>query len=194
MIMLAAFAAVSMSVSAQEAFQTFYLQYNPSWQKYSHNSYTLSTSYNELSLGYSYAMPVASFPLYVEFGGAVQWAFKSEDNDGYDTTSNLIAAKIPVNALYGIQVSDAITILPYAGPYFRFNILGKNKVKHGGQSETTDWFSDGDAKRFQIGLNAGCRVNIKDTFFAGVGYYYDLMKIQEHTHFEGIDITIGLLF
>ena len=185
-----AVAASAMSASAQEPFGTVYLQYNPSWQKYSHNSYTVSTTYNELSLGYSYAMPVASFPLYVEFGGAVQWAFKSEN----DQKSNLLAVKVPVNALYGIQVSDAITILPYAGPYFRFNILGKTKDEHGNHSETYDWFSDGDAKRFQIGLNAGCRVNIKDTFFAGVGYYYDLMKIQEHTHFEGIDITIGLLF
>lgn len=191
-MMIAAFAAMCLTASAQ--FQTFYLQYNPSSQKYSHSGTSISTTFNELSLGYSYAMPVASIPLYVEFGGAVQWAFRSDSEHGMDIKSNLLAVKVPVNALYGFHVSDKITILPYVGPYFRFNIIGKTKEEYGGHSETHDWFSDLDAKRFQIGLNAGCRVNINDFFFAGVGYYYDLMKIQEDTHFEGFDITVGLLF
>ena len=188
MIVLAAFAAVSMSVSAQESFQTFYLQYNPSSQKISYDGHSTSTSFNGLSLGYSYATPLGGIPLYLEFGGAAQWFFKSED----DTKTNLISVKIPVNLLYSFEVSDVVKIQPYAGVYGRVNIIGKTKDDYA--DESWDWFSDGDAKRFQLGLNGGLRVSFNDYVFLGAGYYYDLMKIQEHTHFEGFDLTLGLVF
>ena len=188
-LMIAAMALMSTGAFAQ--FQTFYLQYSPSSMKYSHDSYSVSTSYNQLALGYSYAMPLMdAIPLSIEFGGRVEWAFKSEDG----VKSNLVAAKIPVNAVYSFQITDAFSIMPYAGPFFRFNILGKTKDEHGSHSETIDWFSDGDAKRFQIGLAAGARFCFNDKFFAGVGYSYDLMKIQDYTHFEGVEITAGLMF
>ena len=185
--MIAAMALMSTGAFAQ--FQTFYLQYSPASEKYSHDGYSVSTSFNQLALGYSYGMPIMdAVPLCVEFGGRVEWAFKSEDG----AKSNLVAFKVPINAVYTFNISDAFSIQPYAGPFFRFNIIGK--TKYDGHDDSYDWFSDGDCKRFQIGLAAGARFCFSETFFAGVGYSYDLMKIQNHTHFEGVEITAGLLF
>lgn len=189
MIALATFAAISLSVSAQESFSTVYLQYNPSSLKYSHDGYSLSTNYNAFTLGYSYSLPVTnSIPLYLEFGGAAQYAFKSED----DVTNNYLGIKIPVDVMYSIEFSDVFQLQPYAGFFGRVGIIGKTKDKH--HDVTSDWFSDLDGKRFQFGINAGAKVRISQKFTAGVGYYLDLTKVQEHTHFEGFDIMIGLTF
>lgn len=190
-IILAAFAVVSMSASAQQPFGTVYLQYNPSLFDLnqlivSHDGHSTSTSYDAISLGYNYATPMFGIPLYLEFGGAIQWGFKYKDN--YKT--NMLALKIPLNVVYSIDISDSFSILPYAGAYGRFSFLAKTKYDE--KPESYDWFSDGDAKRFQIGLNAGCRFRINQ-FTIGAGYYYDLMKIEDHTHFEGFELTIGMV-
>ena len=190
-IILATFAVVSMSASAQEPFGTVYLQYNPSLFDLnqlivSHDGHSVSTTYDAISLGYNYATPMFGIPLFLEFGGAIQWGFKYKDN--YKT--NMLALKIPLNVVYSIDISDSFSILPYAGAYGRFNLLAKTKYDE--KPESYDWFSDGDAKRFQIGLNAGCRFRINQ-FTIGAGYYYDLMKIEDHTHFEGFELTMGMV-
>ena len=94
-IVLAAFAALSMSASAQEPFATFYLQYNPT-QFHHKEIYGADTKdyFNQVAIGYNYATPLFGIPLYLEFGGAFQYSFKS--GDGYKV--NMLAGKIPVAA------------------------------------------------------------------------------------------------
>jgi len=186
MIMLAVFAIISMSASAQEPFATFYAQYNPTYLKYDKSNKDFSDYYNGITIGYNYATPFFGIPLYLEFGGAAQWSFRYKD--GYST--NLIALKVPVNVLFSINVSDAFKIQPYGGVYGRFFLLGKTKPDY---QESINWFSYyDDAKRFQMGLNAGVKFVISD-FTIGGGYYYDFMKIRDHYHFEGFDITLGMV-
>ena len=185
MIMLVVFAVISMSASAQEPFGTFYLQYNPTYLKYDHHGQTESFYYNTVAVGYNYATPLFRIPLYLEFGGDVQWTFKQKTGE----SQNMIAAKIPVNLLYSIEISDAFKIQPYAGAYGRFNILGKDKFDG---DKSYDWFSDYDNKRFQVGLHGGVKFVISD-FAIGGGYYYDLMEIKDNWHFEGFEITVGMV-
>ncbi len=227
---MAAFAAFCMSATAQvtygndyqyqpekkssyagdnEAFSTLYVQFNPSTIKTKSHGSSDSESCTAFSLGYSYALPLGDIPLYLEFGGAVQWFFKSTDYTDYDPYSgatinekqkfNMIALKIPVNVMYSFNVSESFSIQPYAGIYARVNILAKTKVG----DESADMFSKDDMgdiawKRFQVGWNAGCKFRIAQKLTIGAGYYMDLIKIMsynEHkTHFQGFDITLGLNF
>lgn len=195
LIVLAVFAAISMSASAQEPFGTFYFQYNLSYLKCDksvleqdriyHNP--VKEQFNEVTIGYNYATPLFSIPLFLEFGGAFQWAFQSDN--GYKT--NILALKAPVNLLFSINISDNFKIQPYGGVYGRVNLLAKTKPD---EAATINWFDTMDARRFQVGVNAGLKFEIGQTVSIGGGYYRDLTDFCKDTyHFEGWDFTIGMV-
>ena len=220
------------SASDNEAFGTFFLQYNPTWM-YSKSSYgSYSASNTELihgfSLGYLESIPLGDIPLYIEFGGAVQFFFKSKDlkNSGYDYSDydwdeylyddfggssnhkqkfTMLSLKIPVDVMYSFDVSDGLSIQPYAGIYTRINIIGKLKV--GDESANIfskdDMGEDNTYNRFQVGLQAGCKFRFGKKFTAGIGYYrdiapkfykYDKSGYDSSTILHGLDITLGLNF
>ena len=222
------------SASDNEAFGTFFLQYNPTWM-YSKSSYgSYSASNTELihgfSLGYLESIPLGDIPLYIEFGGAVQYFFKSrdahetgfdpayyDDDDWYDyyddfggsshnkVKFSMLSVKIPVDVMYSFDVSDGLSIQPYAGIYTRINIIGKEKI--GDESinifSKDDMGDDGAYNRFQAGLQAGCKFRIGQKFTAGIGYFRDIapkfFKYKEHGYdssviLHGLDITLGLNF
>ena len=193
---LAAFAAVCMSASAEEPFSTFYFQYNLSYLKCDkthleqnnirHNP--VKEQFNELTLGYNYATPLFNIPLFLEFGGAVQWAFQSDN--GYKT--NILALKAPVNLLLSINICDDFKIQPYGGIYGRANLLAKSKPD---EAESINWFKKDTmhAYRFQVGFNAGVKFAIGETVCIGGGYYRDLTDLCKDYHFEGWDFTIGMV-
>lgn len=204
----------SKSSSDVEGFGTLYVQFSPSKIKQKSHGESESSSVNAVSLGYSYAMPLGGIPLYLEFGAAAQYFFKSEDYTDYDVDYetgsystktekakfSMLSVKIPINIMYSIDVSDAFSIQPYAGVYGRVNILAQTKIG----SEKADHFSKDDMgenfvwKRFQVGWNAGVKFRIAQKVSIGAGYYMDIMKImsyKEHkTNFQGFDITLGLTF
>ena len=193
LIVLAVFAAVSMSASAQEPFGTFYFQYNLTYLKSGEKTnllYNDKERFNQLTLGYNYATPLFSIPLFLEFGGAFQWAFKS--GDGYK--ANILALKAPINLVFSLDVSDDFKIQPYGGFYGRVNLLAKTKPD---EAESINWFDHPsvDAKRFQVGVNAGLRFTIGQSVTIGAGYYRDLMDISKarKAYFEGWDFTIGMV-
>jgi len=194
--MMLAFAAVCTSVNAQESFSTIYAQYNIANSKSSNDEHSESTSMTSFSVGYSYDISVSpDVPFYVEIGAGIQYWTKSKN----DYTSNLLALKVPVNAVYAIPVSDNFSIEPYAGLFARFNILATNKF----DGETTNLFSKDDvgehtANRFQFGFQAGVRARINQAFLIGVGYCMDLNSFQDihdtKTKMNSIDITLGYCF
>ena len=228
---LAALAAISMSAMAQvydyeyydhqyqptrstiygsdnDAFGLFYVQYNAVTE---HATITNHDSENEsnsaVSLGYSYYIPLGDIPLFFSPGVAAQWFFDSEKEDGIETKSNMISAKIPINLVYSLQVSDGFRIEPYAGIYGRINIWGQIKETYRGVSETFNLFDKDDMgdvafKRFQFGWNAGLNFRITDAFTIGAGYFMDLTKIISYSkgkhdvkgNFQGFDITLGVNF
>ena len=183
--------------SDDESFGLFYAQYSPSQLHSSYKGYSHNTSFNVASLGYSYYISLGDMPLYVAPGIAAQWMFKSTKEGSVEYKTNIVAAKIPVNLMYSIQVSDGFRIEPYAGIYGRINIWGEAKETYEGKSEKWNLFSsdEGEAyKRFQFGWNAGVNFRITNAFTIGGGYYMDLTKIAEHTNFQGFDITLGVNF
>lgn len=197
LIILSAFAVVCMSASAQEPFGTFYFQYNLSYLK-SDKGYSESANihynkvkeqFNEVTIGYNYDTPLFSIPLYLEFGGAFQWAFQSGDGN----KTNILALKAPVNLLFSINISDDFKIQPYGGVYGRWNLLAKTKPD---EEETINWFKTMDARRLQMGVNAGLRFTIGNYVSIGGGYYRDLTGFCNNyyeNHFEGWDFTIGMV-
>lgn len=178
-----------------EGFGLFYLQYNPSQSHLSYEGHSVNSSFNAISLGYSYYIPLGDIPLYLAPGAAVQWAFKSSTEGSAEYKMNNIAVKIPVNLMYSFAVSDAFRIEPYVGAYARVNIWGEQKETYGGQTEKENPYSGDHAlKRFLAGWNAGINFRITDAFTIGGGYYMDLIKISDHLNYQGFDITVGVNF
>lgn len=237
MFAVAALAAMSMSATAQvtygydqeytptraaiygadnESFGLFYAQFNPSkiHSKATSGSAseTESESVNAVTLGYNYYISLSEdLPLYIAPGIAAQWFFKNTKEHGEEDKFNMISAKIPVNVMYSIQVSDGFRIEPYAGVYGRVNIWGEEKYTDEDGTEKANIFDKdemGDLafKRFQLGWNAGVNFRITNAFTIGVGYYMDLLKVQEldgelygyrysaKSNFQGFDITLGVNF
>ena len=191
------------SAAEYEPFGTLLVQYNYTWMKSKSEShgYSVSSSdnLNAFSLGYIYSMPLGDIPLYIEFGGAVQYFFKSRNVDydydydyddyydyyGYDDLGgssdhkvkfSMLSLKIPVDVMYSININDGFAIQPYAGIYTRINIFAKEKYG----DESIDLFSkddmgeDGTYNRFQVGIQAGCKFRFAQKFTVGVGYSRDI--------------------
>lgn len=196
------------SASDNEGFGTLFLQYNPSQIHASYKGNSSNSSVNAFTLGFTYALPLGGIPLYLEFGAAAQYFFKSEDIDYYDYDDyygyssshekakfSMFSIKIPVNVMYSFDVSDAVSIIPYAGLYGRVNVLAQTKVG----DEKANHFSKDDMgddtwKRFQLGANLGCKARFAKKFAVGIGYYMDITKITDYTTFRGWDITLGFTF
>lgn len=223
LIILAALTAVSMSTMAQvddwdgiyqdttskskktsyssggERFSTLYVQYHPTTLHASYNGHTENTTYNAFSLGLSNTFPLVN-ALMLEVGFKGQYLFHSESEDGVDEKAYFIAATIPANLVYSIEVNgEDFTIDPYAGLFMRGNIVGKNKIESGGKSVDYDFFKDDDMggrayKRFQFGFQAGVKARINNQFTFGGGYWMDIEKITDHVNFQGFDITLGYIF
>lgn len=191
LMVLTAFAVVSMSAMAQEGFGSLYAQYNIASMKYSHDGHSESESLNSVSLGYNYAIPLAdATPLYLELGVAGQYLFKSEDG----AKLNIASAKVPLSVLYAFEVSDGITIDPFAGLYARYNVWGEEK--YGDDSFNIFKKYDGEdawAKRFQFGFQAGVRVRF-NAFMIGASYTQDLSEFAKYTKINSIDLTLGVIF
>ena len=201
------------SASDDEAFGTLFLQYNPSNMYVSYNGYSGSTSMTGFSLGYLYSKPISA-PLYLEFGAAAQYFFKSEkyedyypDYDDYyygydehhshggkshDAKFSMLSVKIPINVMYSFEASDAIAIQPYAGIYGRVNILAQTKIgdQKANLPELPPLYLDMTVKGY---LNyifdlKKCKLPRK----AHLKEVMDLTKITDHTTIRGFDITLGL--
>lgn len=211
------------SASDYESFGTLFLQYNPSQIHASYDGHSSNSSVNAVSLGYLQSIPMGDIGLYLEFGGALQYFFKSEDmggsyyghdDDYYDWDDwgyddfggsshdkakfSMLSLKIPFNVMYSFNIGDAVSIQPYAGVYGRINLFAQTKVG----DEKIDHFNKDDMKyvygeawkRFQFGVHGGVKARFVQKFAVGVGYYLDVAKLMEHTTIRGFDISLGFTF
>ena len=209
------------SSSDNEAFGTLFLQYNPSQIHASYDGHSSNSSVNAVSLGYLQSIPMGDIGLYLEFGGALQYFFKSDDitydaydydydDDWYDyyddfggsshdkAKFSMLSLKIPFNVMYSFNIGDAVSIQPYAGVYGRINLFAQTKVG----DEKIDHFNKDDMKyvygeawkRFQFGVHGGVKARFVQKFAVGVGYYLDVTKLMEHTTIRGFDISLGFTF
>lgn len=138
-------ASVSSGGRSMEAWNTFYLQYNPI-TIVNDNDGAEDLSASAISVGYNKTFGIAQgTPLFIEAGIAVQYAFAtwSWDDDlkwGKVTSSgavvaepeeklSMFSAKIPVSLMYRFDLSgSSISLAPYAGFDLRYNVFGSLKT------------------------------------------------------------------
>lgn len=208
--------------STEDGWNSIYASYN--MLKHSQEMFGFNKAYNGFSIGYDRAIGLASnIPLYIEIGGAIQYAgqsVKDDDEDGYEkTTSNLLSVKVPVSVIYRLNISNSNwSIIPKFGFDGRFNVLGKgkstytyedyhsNKVtetykydmfKVGKKGEDGGLNDSGNkCSRFQAGWHIGANVEYKSLLF-GVTYGTDMnafCKDDNNVHFKTLAISVGRKF
>lgn len=185
--------------SAEEGWNSIYASYN--MLKYSQEMLAYNKAYNGVSIGYDRAIGLTSkIPLYVEIGGAIQYAgqnikVKNEDNE--KAASNLLSVKVPVSILYRWNVANSNwSVIPKAGFDGRFNVLGKGKVAYTDSDYSHEFtttnrynmFKEGEngkdgynglnasgdkCSRFQVGWHVGANVEYK-SLLLGITYGADM--------------------
>ena len=189
-------------------------------------------SFKGFSIGYATGISITKdFPLFIETGVGVTCAFNtidSEDQDwlgdfSYDLKQKTTMAylTIPVNLAYKFSLSDnRLNITPYAGIYFKGNIIGKSKLEldtdedvsskeedrfwermeDDGFKQEANMFDkkevggkDNQWKRFQMGWQVGVGLTY-NSLYVGVGYAKDFMELCRKTKVGTATITLGYTF
>ena len=144
-----------------------------------------------------------SIPLFLETGGRIQWThlkFDESDDPYYDPyyddeewtdKYNFLSLSIPAAVVYRFAATDKITIAPFFGPNFKFNLLGKEKFEYEDYGKEIEreinFFKDDKenmqsdkytAKRFQFGLNLGVGF-VFNKFYLGYRFQPDLTKYRQ---------------
>lgn len=188
------------SVQAQSVMNqggTFFAEYNPHTWHTSAAGNSHDTNYNGVSVGLKYFFPIAgSFGL--EAGLKGQYMFRSKNEAGINTSSNLFSGTIPVSLAFAIPLSSGVSLVPHAGVFGRYNFSSRTKSEINGTGTSVDNFSKKDVpyplKRFQAGIQVGADFRISEMMTIGGGYWMDLTEIQSHTKLRGFDIRLGTNF
>ncbi len=120
-------------------------------------------------------------PLFLELGGQLVVTHSNEKNNGKTEKYTFANIAIPVNLAYKLafENSSNFSILPYVGPNFKLNIIGRYKK----DDNKISFFDKDDvehkAHRIQIGLNLGIGVNIASHLYVGYRFQPDFTKYIE---------------
>ena len=220
----------SVSSSSSEGWSTFFLQYNPSKVVCDVDG-AEDLSLNGLTAGFTKAFPISpSSPVFIEAGVAVQYSFatwnwmddlKWMKVNGADPEEkfSMVSAKVPVSLTYLFDLPNStISLAPYAGLDFRFNLFGSMKteknLKSGYSATDSDWEDrlgmkldkdpfdkkdmgnneDATLKRFQLGWHIGLNAYFNKQYFVGVSYGSDFSEIRKKTKVNITSITLGYCF
>lgn len=98
-----------------------------------------------VDFGFLKGINVASIPLYVEVGGELGWntstGYVYEGKHLVEKDWHVFNVSMPVSLSYKFELSDNISLMPFTGPNFRFNVY--------------DSIAEGDQAIFQAGWNVG---------------------------------------
>jgi len=96
--------------------------------------------------------------------------------------------EIPLIVKYGIQATDEIAVLPFAGPYFSYAIAGKTKQfgnkkeeKNDGKKQSVGTFEEKEAltgglKRFNMGFKIGVGAEYNKMYLE-LGYQFGITNV-----------------
>lgn len=193
--------------NTHSCWNSFYLQYNSigtnwqaknadelgleGWMSYARKEYLekcLKDRMNGMTIGYSHTSSV--FPIWLEYGGALQYGWYS-DSGIYPDTKWSVKVKLsmltftaPISVLYNYKLPNSnLGLEPKVGLYFRYNIYGKIDAEESA-NVTYDYPNinifdeDINGKRLQLGLLAGFNITYKN-YFIGISYCRDLSKIYD---------------
>ncbi|MCQ2235531.1 MAG: PorT family protein [Bacteroidales bacterium] len=159
-------------------------------------SYSSDTKTKGFELGYIKGISlVQTLPLFLELGGNLTWSHGSDTQRAYDISIDddhlipelsvtevkckytFMSVAIPVNVAYKFAFvnSENFTIVPFVGPNFKFNFIGKTKFA-GKSISNFDKDNENPARRFQVGLNLGLGVNICDALYVGYKFQPDFTR------------------
>lgn len=145
-----------------------------------------------LSYGFMRGIGVSrAIPLAVEFGGRLVWTH-GVDKDWYYEISrkDFLSVVLPVNAVYRLSLfNDNLTVAPFFGPTFRFNVIGLHYYETRGSSagHTDNFLSrrkDTPANIFQFGTDIGVGFAFR-RFYVGYTFQYDLTGYMEKLEYGG---------
>lgn len=224
---MAAFLAISTSASAQftnatggssssvgtntDGWSTIWAEWNPSTMKYDSKNAD-NESFTGISFGYSQAFSLtSSIPLFAEVGLGIQYSFYSdgyedeEDDFTEEINLNMLSAKVPANLMYLFQIpNSSVSLIPYVGVNFRYNISAKEKWTVEGYYEDIeeefnlfdkdDMGKDGTWNRFQLGWNIGVKARFGEKFLVGLSYGSDFSEIAKKTKISTTSISLGYTF
>lgn len=208
-LLIAAFSAFAISSASAEDYNRIGISYNNNhfgfndWLKDgAFDGLFDGISINGVGINYIHGFSLSqSTPIFIETGINANFGVGSTDTqvmitDLYDDYSGKIELKaqnvnlqVPVNFVYRIAASEDVTIAPYAGLNFKFNIVTKikRKVSVDDISQESDWYSlfseddmeeafgdDGTGNRFQMGWHIGVGVQYKPIYL-GVSYGTDFI-------------------
>ncbi len=138
-------AAKSGSASAvnTDGWGTFYLQWNPSSINVDVKNAD-DQSFTGFSVGYNHAFNIVkTTPLFLEVGAGLQYSFYTVDNDNENAPEvkvNFFSAKVPVSLMYKFDIPNSnVSLVPFAGVDFRFNISGKQKTESDDEGYDDDY-------------------------------------------------------
>lgn len=151
-------------------------------------------------------------PLYMEAGVGIQYRTdKDEDEVYYDIYEfayayrfSLLSLNIPANLLYRFNVNDDLSISPYFGLDFRFNVWGRARVELLIENELiseklnlfdVDDMVDDDAvwNRFQAGWHIGVGMDYR-MLHLGIDYGTDFNEIFKYAKMATTSIVLGVNF
>lgn len=167
-------------------------------------------------------------PIFFQTGARVDLGFGTIDKEdsayGVDMKVTTLSAAIPANIAYKFTLNDGrMTITPYAGLNFKFNILGKGKLDYDDNSDEDDDYYDyygsdyddegedsddsmnffdkkdmggnKDAvwKRFQIGWQIGATMSFS-SFYVNVEYGTDFSELAKKLKTSTFAIGAGFNF
>lgn len=162
-------------------------------------------------LGYVKGINITTnMPLFLELGGNFTFLHNKNEDHGITTKLTMANIAIPVDVAYKFAFSSSnFTILPFIGPNFKFNLIGKTRADLSQIAEEDykskqnlfdkDDMGDNTAKRFQFGMNIGAGVNIGKILYVGYKLQPDFiryMKIDSDNYSKTRTqyVTIGINF
>lgn len=177
-------------------------------------------SINGVGIDYIHGFSLSkSFPLYLETGVKATLSFYSREdcafaniwdddaeNKDFKTTFQTLSAAIPLNLAYKFTLTNGeVSIVPYLGLNFKFNIMANGKQvydpDHGDkEKEKYDFFDkkdmgDKDAcwKRFQLGWHIGAGLNYRQLYI-GLSYGTDFMELAKKVNTSTFAVSVGYNF
>lgn len=156
------------------------------------------TKLKGFELGYINGINLTTkLPLFLELGGQLTWTHANDDIMVGEIKHTFMSLAIPVNAAYKLAFasSETVTIVPFIGPNFKFNLIGKEKYDGEKFSYLSkDDMGDDRAKRFQVGMNLGVGVNINKTLYIGYHFQPDFADYLDGVKAKTNYITVGVNF
>lgn len=169
---------------------------------------------NGFGLNYTHGFGVAN-SMFVEAGANIDFLFgsRTEKGNGWELTQKTqnINLQVPVNFVYRFNITEGVSIDPYAGLNFKLHF--SERMRYDDEDETGKWisvFDDGadamrskDAtwNRFQMGWQIGVGLNY-EKYYLGVQVGTDFIPAYSHKFDDGtykvnttnVKVSLGYTF